>query len=408
MVFLALGTIILSIAFGYLLNSLYQMDIAPQWLWNFVSLRFLPRVRYRVAFAFLLGVALLGVGVWNLGRAIIAPFRNPDVDLAETILTHKRRNKGPRIVTIGGGTGMPTLLRGLTPHTRNITAIVTVADDGGSSGRLREELGVLPPGDFRNNLAALSRDESLMAQLMQYRFGGNDSSLGGHAFGNLLIAALTQITGSFDEALFAMDRVLSLRGRVMPSTMSNVNLVANIRTPNGLRTIEGESAIPKADGKIVQVFLNPPDVQPYPDAIRAILDADLIILGPGSLYTSVLPNLLVTRLSQALAFAQAPKVYICNVAIQKGETDGYSVADHVDAIVQHSHPDCIDIVVANNRTDFARTAGGGDTQFVVLDTSPHAKIIAADLVDEARPWRHDSTKLAEVIVTMITNSKNGT
>ncbi|MCA9951322.1 MAG: YvcK family protein, partial [Anaerolineales bacterium] len=237
----------------------------------------------------------------------------------------------PHIVAIGGGTGMPSLLRGLTKFTRNITAVVTVADDGGSSGRLRREMGLLPPGDFRNNIAALAHDEALMTQLLQYRFGGQvveeaRSELQGHAFGNLLLAALTGITGSFDEALLAAQRVLAMRGQVVPSTLANVTLAADVLVGDSpetavLQHIVGESAIPKANGRIQRVSLEPATVKAYPPALKAIFQADLILMGPGSLYTSIIPNLLVPDLAQALQHARAPKVYICNLATQPGETD---------------------------------------------------------------------------------------
>lgn len=324
----------------------------------------------------------------------------------------------PRIVAIGGGTGMPGLLRGLTAYTHNITAIVTVADDGGSSGRLRRELGLLPPGDFRNNMAALSRDEALMTQLLQYRFGSSVSSgdepgaqgeLRGHAFGNLLLAALTGITGSFDEALLAAQRVLAMRGRVVPSTLEQVELVADVLVGGEGETavvhhIVGESAIPKAGGKIQRVGLEPANVRAYPAALRALFQADLIVMGPGSLYTSILPNLLISDLAEALKHARAPKVYICNLATQPGETDGYTVADHVHALLDHIPAGCLDMVLANDNLSFPPSVGGGHTVFVQpVPPRDEVRLITADLVDEQRPWRHDSEKVAKRVMELLTS-----
>ncbi|MFN2143029.1 MAG: uridine diphosphate-N-acetylglucosamine-binding protein YvcK, partial [Candidatus Promineifilaceae bacterium] len=308
---------------------------------------------------------------------------------------------GPHLVAIGGGTGMPALLRGLRRYTGNITAIVTVADDGGSSGRLRRELGVLPPGDFRGNIAALSRDEELMTQLLQYRFGssvdeGPDQGreLQGHAFGNLLLAALTGITGSFDEALLAAQRVLAMRGQVIPSTLSQVTLTADVLLENEkgeleLQQVTGESAITRKHGRIQRIYLQPDDVRAYPPALKAIFQADLILIGPGSLYTSILPNLLVPDLAQALYHAQAPNVYIANIATQAGETSGYNVADHVAAIRQHVPDLQLDVVLANDNLSPAQDALG-QTILVEMSDVPGVRLVTADLMDMTRPWRHDS------------------
>jgi len=319
--------------------------------------------------------------------------------------------QGPRIVAIGGGTGMPGLLRGLRDYTGNITAVVTVADDGGSSGRLRRELGLLPPGDFRNNIAALSRDEALMTQLLQYRFGGNVlgadlNELQGHAFGNLLLAALTGITGSFDEALLAAQRVLAMRGRVVPSTLANVTLAAEVLVEREGETavvqrVVGESAIPQAGGRIRRVLLEPANVRAYPPALKAIFQADLIVIGPGSLYTSILPNLLVIDLAEALLHARAPKIYICNLATQPGETDNYTVADHVETILQHTAPGIINVVLANDNLSIPSETGNGHTIYVQPTPPTQVEMRTADLVDAAHPWRHDSVKLTRAILDLL-------
>lgn len=330
-------------------------------------------------------------------------------DLHAAKTSESSKNDGPRLVAIGGGTGMPSLLRGLTQHTTHITAIVTVADDGGSSGRLRREFGILPPGDFRSNIAALSGDEELMTQLLHYRFGGgiagrDDQSrdLRGHSFGNLLLAALTGITGSFDEALLAAQRVLAMRGRVVPSTLAEVDLIADViikdeSNEHQLRRIAGESAITHANGRIQRVYLDPPDVRAYPPALKAIFQAQMILIGPGSLYTSILPNLLVPDLSQALQLARAPKLYVCNIATQPGETDGFDVADHVHALLQHLPQNVISAVLANDNfaVDQDRL---GQTLFVEVTAPENIRMETADLIDERRPWRHDSIKLAAAVM----------
>ena len=339
-------------------------------------------------------------------------FRLFTVSTLPLFLPQQQPPSGPRLVAIGGGTGMPTLLRGLRRYTGQITAIVTVADDGGSSGRLRRELGVLPPGDFRGNIAALSRDEELMTQLLQYRFGASvdekpeqGRELQGHAFGNLLLAALTGITGSFDEALLAAQRVLAMRGQVIPSTLAQVTLTADVLIENDkgaaeLQKVYGESAISGKNGRIQRIYLEPADIRAYPPALKAIFQADLILIGPGSLYTSILPNLLVPDLTQALYHARAPKVYISNLATQPGETSGYNVADHVTAIQQHIPDIEFDVVLANDNFSLQEDALG-DTILVELAEVEDIRLITADLVEASRPWRHDSQKLASEVMALL-------
>ena len=406
LVVLGIAAAIIGIGITYLLLGVANSTFLPSWLRSALTLSFIPFTWMRILVSFVVGGLLILVATARLGANLVAPFREPDSDIAESIYRHQQSGRGPHVVAIGGGTGMPGLLRGLTSYTRNITAIVTVADDGGSSGRLRRELGLLPPGDFRNNIAALARDEALMTQLMQYRFGaviGSDepSQLHGHAFGNLVLAALTGITGSFDEALLAMDKVLAMRGRVMPSTLAEVTLIGDVQTSEGRKRVVGESALPKAGGTIERVYLEPEGVRAYPPALKAILQADLIVMGPGSLYTSVLPNLIVSDLAQALRHSKAPKVYVCNVARQPGETDGYDVAEHVAAIVAHTHADCVDYVIANDNLSISPKTGGGETIFVKPNGGDSAELITADLLDEQRPWRHDSKKVAAVVMKLL-------
>jgi uncharacterized cofD-like protein len=265
-------------------------------------------------------------------------------------------------------------------------------------------------------MAALARDEALMTQLLQYRFGGQlhgdgngRNGLQGHAFGNLLLVALTGITGSFDEALVAAGRVLAVRGQVLPSTLANVTLVADVIPEAQVepQRIVGESSIPKALGRVEMVALEPAEVPAYPQSVKAILQADLVVIGPGSLYTSIIPNLLVKDITRALQRTRAKKIYVCNLAVQPGETDNYNVADHVMAIQRHTVVDemdergIIDVVLANRNLSVPPTTGGGFTVFVKPDDPGSVPMVTLDLVDEKRPWRHDSKKLSKAVIDFV-------
>jgi uncharacterized cofD-like protein len=323
----------------------------------------------------------------------------------------KGRSRGehlaPKIVVLGGGTGLSTLLRGLKQFTSCIAAIVTVADDGGSSGRLRRELGVPPPGDFRNCIAALADDEALITQLFQYRFG-QGQGLDGHSFGNLFITALTAVTGSFERAIVEAGRVLAVQGRILPSTLEDVTLVADLRdaaqpdvAPARLTRVQGESAIPKTGQPIERVFLRPEGARAYPEAVRVLLDADIIIAGPGSLFTSVLPNLLVQDIRRAVKASEALKLYVCNVATQPGETDGFDVGQHVGALERHAGAGLFPHVLANDNP--ITSSERPDLRPVALRYPANCTydVMAADLVDVAVPWRHDANKVAEQIMCFL-------
>jgi uncharacterized cofD-like protein len=322
------------------------------------------------------------------------------------IASYRRLEKGPRVVAIGGGHGLASLLRGMKDHTHNITAVVTVADDGGSSGRLRESLGILPPGDIRNCLAALSNDEALLTQLFQYRFSGI-GGLDGHSFGNLFITALGDITGSMEEAIAESGRVLSVHGRVLPSTLHDVKLVADMRVPHSLNEVrvQGESRIPQMAGHVRRVWLEPNDAPAFPPIIKALLAADLIIVGPGSLYTSILPNLLVKDIIAAMNASRAVKIFICNIATQAGETDAYSCYDHVLALEEHVGEGLFDIVLCN---DSYEGNIGGSSDWVRADEKSlsDSRVYTTDLVDDTHPWRHDSAKLSQVIINLY-NERTG-
>jgi len=329
------GTTLLGVGLGILLLDIYRTAPDTWWLpaLSWISLRFLPRLLRAVIFGGI-GLAIVFFGIYSLNRSIITPFIRPGARVASTLRKHRQRDRGPRIVAIGGGHGLATLLRGIKNYTHNITAIVTVADDGGSSGRLREELGVLPPGDIRNCLAALSDDEALMAQLFQYRFPFGNSSLDGHSFGNLFITAMAEITGSFEAAVAESGHVLAVQGRVLPSTLHNVRLEADVMLPHTLNEVRilGESQIPKTNGKVKRVWIEPGNPPAFPQAIQTILAADLIIIGPGSLYTSILPNLLVPDLVHAIRASRALKIFVCNLATEKGETIGLNCGDHIQTL----------------------------------------------------------------------------
>jgi uncharacterized cofD-like protein len=279
-------------------------------------------------------VLLIGGGMVWLGQSrsfgsiqqALAPEK--DTVLVDALVAKRRLNRGPSIVAIGGGTGLSTLLSGLKRYSSNLTAIVTVADDGGSSGVLRRELGVLPPGDIRNCLAALATEEPLLTRLFQYRFRAG-TGLEGHSFGNLFLSALTAITGSLESAITASSRVLAVQGQVVPATNADVKLWAELE--DGSR-IEGESQIGHAPSPIVRLGCTPERPPALPRALEAIANADLIVLGPGSLYTSLLPNLLVPELVSAISRSKAPRLYICNLMTQPGETDGLDVEGHLRAI----------------------------------------------------------------------------
>ena len=265
--------------------------------------------------------------------------------ILERLYRRRKLNRGAKVVAIGGGTGLSMLLRGIKKYTNNITAVVTVGDDGGSSGRLREEMGILPPGDIRNCIAALADDEDLITKLFQYRFK-NGEGLAGHSFGNLFLTALCSITGNMVKAVKESANVLNIRGVVLPTTLDDMKLAAEFEDGS---IVKGESNIPEEHKKIKRLFTDPANCTALPEALNAIANADLIILGPGSLYTSVIPNLLVNGIAEAIEQSKAKKIYVCNIMTQPGETDDYSVASHVNALLNHANGHRIlDAVLVNN------------------------------------------------------------
>ncbi len=317
-------------------------------------------------------------------------------------------DRGPKVVAIGGGTGLSVLLRGLKKYTSNITAIVTVADDGGGSGILREDLGMLPPGDIRSCILALANTEPTMEKLLQFRF--KEGMLKGQSFGNLFLAAMNEIYGSFEVAIKETSNVLAVTGKVLPMTLENVTLYAVLE--NG-HVIKGESKIPlknkELGSRIDYIYMEPKISYPLDEAITAIEEADVIALGPGSLYTSVIPNLLVNNMVGKIHNARAPKVYISNVMTQPGETDGYTVLDHVNAILKHSQEDFLDYVIANIEEipeetlrkyifDGSEPVVVGDSDEDILEKKG-IKLIKENLVDIKNDYiRHDSMKLSQILM----------
>jgi uncharacterized cofD-like protein len=358
------------------------------------------------------GPLVLGVGLllvfWGQSRTVrsITEVLMPEKDeeLVDVLLTHRRLHRGPKIVAIGGGTGLSTLLRGLKDYSANITAIVTVADDGGSSGRLRREMGVQPPGDIRNCLTALAKEEQLLTALFGYRFRAGDG-LVGHSFGNLFLTAMTEITdGDFERAIAASSKVLAIRGQVLPATLSDMQLWADLADG---RRIEGESKITEAAGQIVQIGCNPENPPALPSALKAIQDADYIIIGPGSLYTSIIPNFLVPELAAAIAQFSGPRVYVCNIMTQPGETQGYTVSDHIRAIDRTWATPLFDAVIVQRfppSTLVQDHYAQRNSYPVVFDREMilalDRRIIRANIMaeDPETQWvRHDSQRLARVL-----------
>lgn len=380
----AIGATLIAAGVGYGISRL--VDSTPTWLlipaWGLAALI--------VAVGILLGV----IGWWGVTSALAQSMsRRGSGSLSVQQL--RALERGPRIVALGGGTGLSTVLRGLKHHSNNITAVVTVADDGGSSGVLRREMGVLPPGDIRNCLVALSDAEPLLTRLFQHRFA-QGTGLEGHSFGNLFLVAMTDVSGDFESAIHEAGRVLAVRGQILPSTLDNVNLVASMEDGTIVR---GESAIPKHEGRIAQLSLNPEEPLAYSEAVKAILEAQLLVVGPGSLYTSVLPNLMVRGIRQAMEASPALKVYVCNVATQPGETTGYSVEEHVQVLVDHIGPNVVDWVLADSGEvssveEFRIPAPTSDDDLAGLP------LFRTSVINPDFPHHHDPDLLAQALLKL--------
>lgn len=353
----------------------------------------------------ILGLGFMIYGTRKTIKSVVsAVIPEQNGSLMEKVFVQRKLTHGPAITVVGGGTGLSTLLRGMKYITNNCTAVVTSADDGGSSGRLRKELGIIPPGDLRNCLTALADREPLMERLMQYRFKG-DSPLAGHCFGNLFIAAMAEAEGGMEEGLNATSQILKVRGRVIPSTLEDIQLQAEMSDGT---IIAGESQIPKARKRIRKMHMSPADAPAAKGAVEAILESDVLVFGPGSLYTSVVPNLLVEEIREAILKSEAVKVYVCNVMTQPGETDGYGALEHVKALIDHVGKQFLDYVIVNDEKITAEQLKqyyAEGSMPVTPDVEKIRKlgitVVPASLISKNDLVRHDPRKLARTLIMLI-------
>ncbi len=402
-----MGTILMTV------GILIWFDIKPV----YYTMQFISDIATKIstewlAFAFIMFGAAFFFKGWqktNLSILDIDDDKDNDV-LLENLYRRRKLNRGPRIVAVGGGTGLSMLLSGIKNITNNITAVVTVGDDGGSSGRLRESLGILPPGDIRHCITALADDEDLVTKLFKYRFKTGEG-LEGHSFGNLFLTAMCAITGNMVSAIKASSNVISIRGRVLPSTLDDMKLVAEMEDG---RIVHGESTIPEAGGKIKRLFSNPENCRALPEVIEAIKQAELIILGPGSLYTSVIPNLLIKEISDEIAKSKAKKIYVCNIMSQPGETDGYTVSDHLKALIQHSGHKIVEAVLVNdnipeNLADKYQKSGSYPVNTDLNEIKKLGiKVCAKNLIESNKDGlvRHSSRKVARAVYYWFRKERN--
>lgn len=410
----SLGIIFLSLGLAVLLNQeiLGQIERSIIWLVYRVTKRWFSSFSLIIGLlTIVIGLILLITGFRKTIRSIIgALVPENEENLADLVYQRRQLEKGPKIVVIGGGTGLSTLLRGLKRHTCNLTAIVTVADDGGSSGKLRDEFGILPPGDIRNCLIALADTEPLLEKLFQYRFGEN-TTLSGHNFGNLFIAAMLDITGDFREVLQQSSKVLAVKGQVLPATLDEVTLCAQLQDGT---IIQGETQVGKQGNEIERLFLCPENCSALPEALAAIEEADAIILGPGSLYTSVMPNLLVPGLAEGIRQAEALKIYVCNVMTQEGETENLTASDHAAVIVEQLGMGVLDYMLVNNKAispELRRKYQEENSSPVKIDEERirglEIELVKADLINQTDVVRHNSVKLARTLLKLIVKKRTG-
>lgn len=354
------------------------------------------------------GAILIFFGIRQLNRSLWEALSSLHrEDLVNIVFRKRILEKGYKIVSIGGGTGLSTLLRGIKNYTNNITAVVSVADDGGSSGVLRDEMGILPPGDLRNCLVALADAEPLMRKLFQHRF--ENGIFSGHSFGNLFIAAISDVTKDFYQAIKSSSKILAIRGQVLPATLENVILEAELEDG---RKIRGETNISKSNARIKKVSLSNPQCSATKEVIQALQEADAIIIGPGSLYTSILPNLLIKEIQTAIKKSNAIKIYVCNIMTQPGETDNYKVSDHIKAIFEHTDGKIFDYVIVNIETPASRYLENykkENSYPVEYDRAEVKKlgveVIEANLISHKELIRHDPEKLAYEIFNFVEKKK---
>ena len=391
---------IMGLGLAYLLRQAYLEADFPGITYE-LTLQFLPRVVRGLLFmAVAIGMVIFGLIKLNeqLLRVLVGNRRPDDRSFMSTIYSHYTLRRGPRVVAIGGGTGLSWLLQGLKKHTSNLTAVVTVADDGGSTGRLREEMGVLAPGDLRKCISSMAETEGLMSKLFEYRFPAG-SGLEGHSFGNLFIVAMAGVTGNMEQALKETSKVLAVTGEILPSTLEDVHLYARTHDQE---VVYGEHNITERGGKIRDVHIDPPDAAAYPEAVEAILGAELIIAGPGSLFTSIIPNFLVPDIRNAFLQSKAAKVYVCNVATQHGETDDYDVGQHYAALERHiGKSPAFDVILANSNIGGTLPPGARSSPVDPAVEKPDGvKLALADVVSEENRYRHDSVKLAAAVLRL--------
>ncbi|HLQ35487.1 MAG TPA: gluconeogenesis factor YvcK family protein [Chloroflexota bacterium] len=389
-----LGALGLGLVMAYIYRAVRFTGVTSDIVYG-ITLQFIPRVD-RAIILIGLGLLIVAGSLFKLSHSLLSVFLPNPRGLADVIYRTRKLPRGPRIVAIGGGTGLSNLLRGLKEYTSNLTAIVTVADDWTRQNPFRQQLGILPPGDFRNCIVALSDEEPLMARLFQYRFG-EGSGLEGHSFGNLFIAALAHITGSFEKALREVGRVLAVRGQILPSTVDDVRICPDLGVELEQASVAG---LPPRIAK--KVRLEPSGSVAHPEAIKAIMSADMIVIGPGSIYTSVLPNLLVPGIREAIRSSRAVKAFVCNIATQVGDTEGLDVLQHVRVVQAHVGSGLFDYVVANDNfsaevpsewpTELVRCRSGQDVGDL--------RLLEMNVVDETNPIRHEPSKLSEALLKL--------
>jgi uncharacterized cofD-like protein len=402
-----IGVIFMALGIAYLLKEAYVVIAFPEWVSTF-TLQWLPRwIRGLLFMSFATFITIFGA--WKLNQSAIRILL-PDVKhdkVLDSIYETQTLKVGPKIAVIGGGTGMSMLLRGLKTYTSNLTAIITVADDGGSSGRLRKDLNILPPGDIRACISALASAEPLMTELFEYRFETKNEELSGHSLGNLLIAGMAEVTGSMENGIEAISKVLDVKGRILPATLEDINISADL--DNG-KSIEGESNIGNQNEPIKQLSIEPANPTAYQEAVQAIEEADAVIIGPGSLFTSIIPNLLIPGIIEALHNTKGIKLFITNVATQLAETNSFSAFDHFQAICRHIEDDqLIDIVLVNNESTTIPLPEKFKAKPVLIDIDNfpnNVKIIQTKLVNEENRYHHDSILLAKTIIDVIYNNSN--
>ena len=402
------GVMLVSMGLALVFNYKY-LDMIEEAIFRAV---YMWKGTYDYAITTIIGILVVTLGVvlmlaatrYTIRSVIMVLLPDQSERLVDIIYEKRRLGKGPNVTVVGGGHGLSVLLRGIKAATSNVTAVVTVADDGGSSGRLREEFGIIPPGDLRNCLVALADTEPLMEKLFQYRFKGK-TELAGHSFGNLFIAAMNEVTGDMEQALRESSKVLAVKGQVLPASKDHVRLDAVMEDGT---VVQGESHIPEVHKRIHRVRLFPEEVQPVQSALDALANADAIILGPGSLYTSIMPNLLVDKVAETIRKSKAIKIYICNVMTQPGETDGYTASMHAKAIIDHGGKGIIDYMLVNDAPisadmqDFYATKGAYPVE--VDEEAINALgvgFVKADIINENEVIRHDPDKLSRAVMNMV-------